>query len=92
MRHEDVCDENPLKTPRIEQNRFKLSAIVSDWVERKYKMYFNGDTSIEWLASLNNAMMNDTRRLLADIGSEEERLFEWSLRLKLTGKTKSTTR
>ena len=69
LRHEDVCDENPLEIPCTEQNRF---AIVSDGVESKYKMYFNDDTSTEWLASLHNAMMNDTRRLLVDIGREEE--------------------
>ena len=86
LRHEDVCDENPLEIPRTEQNRFKLSAPVSYGVERKYKMFFNDDSSTEWLASLHDAIMNDTWRLLVDIGREEEGLFEWSLRLKLTGK------
>ena len=86
LRHEDVCDEYPLEIPRIEQNRFKLSTLAPDGVERNFKMYFNEDTSIEWLASLHNAMMSDTRRLLVDIGRDEEGLFEWSLRLKLTGK------
>ena len=70
LRHEDVCDENPLEIPRIEQNRFKLSTLAPDGVERKFIMYFNDDTSTEWLASLHNAMMNDTRRLLVDIGRE----------------------
>ena len=83
LRHEDVWDENPLEIPRIEQNRFKLSASASDGVKRKDKMYFIDDASTEWLASLHNAMMNDTQRLLVDIGREEEGLFEWSLRLKL---------
>ena len=86
LRHEDVCDENPLEIPRTEQNRFKLSSFAPDGVERKYKMFFNDDASTEWLASLHNAMMNDTRRLLGDIGREEEGLFEWSLLLKLPGK------
>ena len=86
LRHEYVCDENPLEILRIEQNRFKLSAPASDGVERNYKMYFIDGASTEWLASLHDAMMNDTRRLLADIGREEEGLFEWSLRLKLSGK------
>ena len=82
LRHEDVCDENPLEIPRIEQNRFKLL----DGTERKYKMYFIDDASTEWLASLHNAMMNDTWRLLTDIGREEEEFCECCLRLKLTGK------
>ena len=86
LRHEDVCDENPLEIPRIEQNRFKLSSLAPDGVERNFKMYFNDETSTEWLASLHNAMINDTRRLLFDIGREKEGLFEWSVRLKLTGK------
>ena len=86
LRHEDVCDENPLEIPHNEQNRFKLSSLAPDGVERKFKKYFNDDTSTEWLASMHNAMMNDTWRLLVDIGREEEGLFEWSLRLKLTGK------
>ena len=86
LRHEDVCDENPLEIPRNEQNRFKLSSLAPDGVERKFKMYFINDSSTEWLASLHDAMMNDTWRLLVDIGREEKGLFEWSLRLKLTRK------
>ena len=35
---------------------------------------------------MHNAIINDTWRLLAGIGREEDGLFEWSLRLKLTGK------
>ena len=76
LRHEDVCDENPLEIPRFEQNRFKLSSLAPDGVERNFEMYFNEDTLIEWLASLHNAMMNDTQRLLVDTGREEEGLFE----------------
>ena len=76
LRHEDVCNENPLEIPRTEHNRFKLSSLAPDGVERNFKMYFNDDTSTEWVASLHNAMMNDTRRLLVDIGREEEGLFE----------------
>ena len=55
-------------------------------MERKFKMNFINDASTEWLASLHDAMMNGTRRLLVDIGREEDGFFEWSLRLKLTGK------
>ena len=70
--HEDVCDENPLEIPRIEQNRFNLSTLSPDGVKRNFEMFFNEDTSIEWLASLHNVMMSDTRRLLVDIGRDEE--------------------
>ena len=62
LRHEDVCNENPLEIQRTEQNRFKLSATASDGVERKYKMYFINDASTEWLASLHDAIMNEGKR------------------------------
>ena len=56
LRHEDVYDENPLEIPRIEQNRFKLTTLAPDAVERKFKMYFNDDTPTEWLELLHNAL------------------------------------
>ena len=62
LRHEDVCNENPLEIPRTEQNIFKLSAIVSDGVERKYKMYFsdewNEEEHLESLLNLLTLLLN----------------------------------
>ena len=83
--HEDVCDKHPFELPRL-ANGVKFNQCSSNGVERKFKMHFHEDTSTEWLVLLHDAIMNDTFRLLSDIGNEDGAYFQWSLQLKMIGK------
>ena len=73
--HENVCDENPLEILRQTtvlqtgggSDKFDLTASSLGGELREYKMYFEDETTQEWLVELHDVMTRDRFDFLRDI-------------------------
>ena len=65
-------------------DKFDLSASSLGGAAREYKMYFEDETSQEWLVDLHDTIKRDTLDILKNIKSKEGLLFKLYLTFEMT--------